>query len=431
MKSTFALAALACSMLFGVPYACGGEAAAPAVVARIDGAPLYASTFEAMLHELPADQATLPRRQLLDRMIADRLLARWARASFTEAERYPGGAVGFARDVAQDDQLVALLRRLHRQELEASLPRDALPGAVFTPAPALLEKVFGRPRVLRLDYVLGAEQVALAQKIVLLRATVGPRPLTLSVHQVLRRQNVQGRMEFFNHNVDFMQQQARAYAASLAVLDWAARRYGAQPLADLRQTLADRDDVRAAMTLYGVLQGAEAQSALPATLARKVTQAEIDVYYQTHKEQFRRVERVRARHMRVATEAMANALAAAAAAGQDFAALARRHSLAPDARRGGDLGWVVASPDPDWLSSLALMQPEGEVSKPFRAPVAAGAGAHWEILLVDRRVEGFHAATSETVRYQASSEIAHSQAAAQLAAAREHAVRSASIEITP
>ncbi|MES2317347.1 MAG: peptidyl-prolyl cis-trans isomerase [Pseudomonadota bacterium] len=423
-------ALVACALLAGAQ----AHAATP-VAARINGEPLYRFTLDVMLHNAPRQQGRPNPAVLLDTLVAERLTAAWVRASYGAAQLYPATGVGFARDVALDDKLVGALRSLYGKELEAELrarPGGNLDSAIveaYKVEPEKLERLFGVPGKLRLDYTLGTEREALAKQVKLIRFTLGKTaPVTLSMHDILRRQNVQGRMEFFSRNIDFMQQQARAAVATRFVIDWASRRFGAGPMADLRQALADQDDVRAAMGLYGIADGAEAESPIQAALMRQVSEADIKAWYASHKEEFRATERVKARHIRVADEATAREVAAAAARGDDFSALARRYSKAADAGRGGDLGWVVQTASPDWLAALALLQPEGQVSSPFREAVGAGQAASWEILLVDKRIEGYHAAASETVRYQARKAIAMARARSQFAAARAQALRSAVID---
>lgn len=411
-------------------YAALAGAHAQSVVARVNGQPLYAFTLDAMVYNAPSQQGRPAPAAVQEELVANRLLAAWARKRFSAAQLYPAASVGFATDVALDDKLVGTLRSMYAKELEASLP-----SAVFDRLnvdTAVMDKLFGTPGKLHLDYTLDAGQAALAKQVSLTRYTIGKEAaVTLSMHDVLRRQNVQGRMEFFNRNIEFMQQQARACAASRFVLDWAARRFGTAPLADLRQALADQDDVRAAMILYGIAEGAESESPVQATLVRQVTKADIKAWYAQHKEQFKTTARVRARHIRVPSEALAGDVLAQAAQGKDFAELARRYSTAADARRGGNLGWVAQSAHPDWLSSLVLLQPEGKVSSPFRTPVGAGDAAQWEILLVEKRIETYHRAGSETVRYLARKAIAHERARNQFAAARELALRGAVIGSAP
>ena len=430
---------LACAALLCAAHAPAAAAVRtlddPTLAARVNGDAIHAFTFKAMLH---ASQDQKPRpapAAVLDDLIADRLMASWARSRFTTNELHPAARVGFARETAIDDKLVGLIRSMYTRELEAAV--RALPGANLDslvvetgrPDPETLDRLFGKPGRMQLEYKLDAQQEAHAAKVTLLRYKLGGQAGTLTVLDVLKRQNVQGRIEFINRNVDFMQQQARALLGGLFVQDWATRHVGAKPLADLRRALADQEDVHAAHELYGLSTHSHAESRVQADFARQVTQAEVNAYYEAHKEQFRRVERVKARHIRVADEAMAERVVAEARAGKDFAQLARRLSIAPTARSGGDLGWVHQTANPDWLASLALLQPQGQVSSPFRAAVDGDREATWEVLLVEQRVEGYHPPESETVRYLARRAIAHEKARREFDTVRTQALRKAAVDV--
>jgi len=71
----------------------------------------------------------------------------------------------------------------------------------------------------------------------------------------------------------------------------------------------------------------------------RVDAAEIDAYYQEHREEFDLPAQVRARQIMVADQAAGDRLLAQLRQGADFSALAREHSLSPDATVGGDLGF--------------------------------------------------------------------------------------------
>jgi hypothetical protein len=355
----------------------------------------------------------------------------WIRARFSAQQLAPGAPVGFERNAALEQQLAGALRHAFREQTGVSLKElDRVILENRVPDSDALEGIFGKPGKLQLGYTVGQEQSALADRIVLVHFQLPEgQPSALSIGDVLRRQNVQGRMEFFNRNISYMLQQARSHVANLLVFDWAVRRFGASQVADLRQALADHDDVRAGMALFGLAEDVEAASLVQATLARQVTQQDIDAYYKAHKDQFRRLERVRARHITVDSEERAAALVAQLRKGASFAALARSHSTAADAASGGDLGWVRADETSSWLASLALQQERGKVSNPLRAPVGPGERASWEIILVEQRQEGHHPAESETVRYQARRAIAHQRARDEFASTRRQAMLATRIEV--
>ena len=138
---------------------------------------------------------------------------------------------------------------------------------------------------------------------------------------------------------------------------------------------------------------------------------------------------MKARHIRLADERTAQTVADALAGGADFGALARRHSVAADSAAGGELGWLQHSGTPDWLAPLAFSQPEGQPSRPIRSPVGPNEKAVWEIVLVDKRQEGYQDPASETVRYVAGNAVAREKAAAQLAALRQRLLGEARIDI--
>lgn len=382
---------------------------------------VHASAFHALTLDVAARTTAVPRP--LEQLEGDRAFARWLRTRFRPAMLHPDTRVGFNRQAALDDQLTSSLRMTYPAETEPVLRGlERAISALHTPDAALLERLFGRSGQLQLGYSFDAARASLAGTVRLVSYTLpGGQPAWLSLADIFGRQNVQGRMAFFARDTAFMAQQARSRVGALLIEHWARERFGDAALADLRQALSDQEDVRAAMGLYGLAGGAEDVSPIQEALASEVTKADIRTWYKANKEQFRRVDRVRARHIRVATEALAATLADQVARGADFAALARAHSLAADAARGGALGWVRAGVEPSWLDALALQQPAGKVSKPFREAVGPGQNAHWEIILVEKRVENYQPAGSETVRYLARKAIARERARTEFITARAHA----------
>ncbi|SHH22767.1 peptidylprolyl isomerase [Massilia sp. CF038] len=391
------------------------------VAACIAACTVQASQFHTLTLEVASRTATAERP--LEQLAGDRAFAQWLRTRFSPATLHPPSRVGFEREAALDDQLSSALRGTYPTELEPVLRTlDRVVLESRAPDPMMLDRLFGKPGKLQLTYTLDSPQATLADAVKLITyALPGKPPASLSVADVLKRQNVQGRMAFFARDTSFMLQQARARVAGLLMVDWAQGRFGHDAVADLRQALADQDDVRAATGLYGLANDAEDVSPIQAGLAKRVTRSDIRAWYQANREQFRRIDRVRARHIRVPSEALANQIAKRAAQGEEFASLAQTYSVAPDAARGGALGWVRAGVDPSWLDALVLQQPDGKVSMPFRDPVGPDRAAHWEIILVDRRVESYQPAGSETVRYLARKAIALERARKEFAAARAQA----------
>jgi parvulin-like peptidyl-prolyl isomerase len=408
----------------------------PALAARIDGAPLLAFSVDAMWRTARQADPKASRSAVLEQAVVNRLLAGSARKTYGEAVLFAGQRVAFAHDVMVDDQLVATLRGLYGKELEQSmrrLPGGSLAGLVTAQpaiAPAALDAVFGRPGQLRLEYTLGAGQLARAQEIVVLRYQLPQGPAgIITLADVYRRQNVQGRVALFARQSAHLQQEARLALAALYVQHWSTQRFGAATVADLRRVLDEQDVVQALQQLYGIGNDIDAGSPVVKQLAAQVSGAEIEHYYRQHREEFRRIEKVKARHIRLQDERTAQTVAGQLSGGAEFGALARRYSSAADSQTGGELGWLQHSGTPDWLAQLAFAQAEGQPSRPIRSPVGPNETAVWEIVLVDERVEGYQDPASETVRYVASNAVAREKAAAQLTALRQRLLGAARIDV--
>lgn len=72
----------------------------------------------------------------------------------------------------------------------------------------------------------------------------------------------------------------------------------------------------------------------------EVTDEEAKRYYEEHKEEFQLGERVRVRHIVVKTLEEAQEIKKRLERGEDFAELARKYSISPAAKWGGDLGYI-------------------------------------------------------------------------------------------
>ncbi|HEY0062725.1 MAG TPA: peptidylprolyl isomerase, partial [Telluria sp.] len=353
-----------------------------------------------------------------------------------EAALTSGPRVAFPRDVTFDDQLVSALRSAYGPQMESELRRhpgglDGLLRGQTRPDFAALDALAGKPGVLQLDARYNAAQLDAARKLVLLRYAMpdGGVEGTVTLADVYQRQNVQGRVALIAHDADFMLAQAKQLVGARYVLHWGERRFGGAALADLRAALAEQADAQAFMRMHGVGEDAHGDSTLIDQLSAKTSKEEVRDYYQRHRDQFVRIERVLASHIRVPDEAAAAKVAALLAGGADFAATARRYSIARDAASGGALGWVRHAGSPSWLAQLVFTFEAGEVSPPVRMPGGPDENPAWELVRVEQRVQGWHPVDSESVRYAASRAIGREKALKQLAALRKELNKSARVEI--
>jgi peptidyl-prolyl cis-trans isomerase C len=103
---------------------------------------------------------------------------------------------------------------------------------------------------------------------------------------------------------------------------------------------------------------------------RHVSVASSDVrhYYTANPQEFEKPEQVRARQIVVATEVEARAVMGLLQTKKDFAALAREKSNAPEAERGGDLGYFARGEMPkefDVVFDLPINGISGIVKSPY------------------------------------------------------------------
>jgi peptidyl-prolyl cis-trans isomerase C len=95
--------------------------------------------------------------------------------------------------------------------------------------------------------------------------------------------------------------------------------------------------------------------------------AEIRKYYQDNPQQFERPEQVRVRQIVVSTEAEAQQVLEQLQGNPDFAAVARERSTAPEAERGGDLGYFSRGDMPAEFN-VVFSLPKGGVSGIVKSP---------------------------------------------------------------
>jgi parvulin-like peptidyl-prolyl isomerase len=95
---------------------------------------------------------------------------------------------------------------------------------------------------------------------------------------------------------------------------------------------------------------------------------EIREYYNRHHEEWSPAERIRAYQIVVFSEDEANRLLARLKEGEDFAALARLSSRAPEADRGGDMGYVARGELPECIEDPLFALEEDTLSPVIKTP---------------------------------------------------------------
>ncbi len=122
----------------------------------------------------------------------------------------------------------------------------------------------------------------------------------------------------------------------------------------------------------------------------KISDERIAEYYQGHPDEFRTEKRVKARHILIKVDeaadektveskkAEARRIYEMAAAGQNFAALAKKYSEGPSKDQGGELGWFTRDKMVASFADKAFAMKAGEISQPVRTRFG------WHIINVEQ-----------------------------------------------
>lgn len=416
------------------------DLADPALAATINGEPM-SNAFVDLMHSIArAGDPGITRATVVQALIDDRLISRHARATVTDGHLIEENRVAFSPEMQIRQAMVSNLQAGFRDKMGARLKKEkggSLDGMVIAeraPTAAEWSAVLGKDTGLRAEYALDDKGRAAADRVVLLRYRFGKEPGRVTLREVYEAQNVQGRNQLHARDNGFAAGQARLLMKQRWVLHWGAspEALGAADFAVFAQAMEDRLVHTGWLAHMGVAVDIHDDPQYIKELQAKVTPEEIRAYYDAHRDDFQRIEKVRARHIRVQEEALAQTLFLRLQKGEAVDALARQHSVANDAPNGGDLGWILNDgKSRDWLSSLAFLQKPGVPGRPVRLPGGPGEEPGWEIMVVEERVMGFHAPESETVRYLAGQAVARQKAMAEYRDTVDRLRREAAIRLHP
>lgn len=411
------------------------------VAASVDRVAMSEKSVDLLWRVAQRQQAGLTRGEVVGRLIENHLLGGYALSHYRLEDLYPGFNVAFPHDVEMENELVSTLRVAFRPELNkavAAMPKGRLISVVqnhYAMSPMAYDEVFGDQKRLLLEYVLDAAHQEKAKQKVLLRYRFqGGEPGVITLYDVYARENVQGRMALFKRDSDYLGKQVMELLSIRFVLDWANRSSGLNrsDVEFITQAIKDRSQADALREYMGVVTEQHEGSRYLTALEKTVTEAEVLEYYKSHKDDFRRIEKVHAHHIVLKTEKDAESVREALGKGADFAELAKARSVAADREKGGDLGWIVHDDrDAPWLAQLAFLQKPGQVSRPVLSPGSPSEPAHWELIMVDERVDGYQAAESDSVRFAASAAIAKHKALENYSTLRQSLVADAEIHVAP
>lgn len=413
----------------------------PGVAAIINGTAVSSRLVSLMQTIAAGREPGISKATVLHAMLEDRLIAAYARAHYPADDLIGNNKVGYKPAVQFEQAMVADVQAAFGAQISQSIKQkkggnlDSLVRSRHEITAGDWAAVFGARPGMLLEYALDEQGRAAAAKTEVLTYRLGKKPaVKVTLLDVYDAQNVQGRHQLHDHDAAFAQQQAELLLERQYVLYWVQSRSGlsAAEYSVFTQIVADRLVTEGWLAVIGLANDIHADNAHLKTLAAAATPEEIRRYYDLNRDQFLRVEKVHARHIRLADEAAADAVYARLEKGEDFSALAHSNSIAADKEQAGDLGWLLhGDKSASWLESLAFIQKPHLPSRAFRSPGKPGENPAWEILLVDERVEGYQPADSESVRYVAANAIAKMKVEQEYHETRERLWREADIHVAP
>lgn len=415
MKIIFALAVLLSAnlSLAAVQY----DIKDPRIVATMDDLTLSSDVVKMFWQSYNHPSRPISPPQAMQRIIDDALLAQYARTSLPTQVLKNSNRVGFANTVMLEDRASALIRKFYEKELLAQI--EALPGAnldsLYRYNEAITTEKLAEIMTLKAALMIEANpaQKKAAQETPIASinfdsANLESKTQQLTLWDIYQRQNVQGRLAIHKANIEHLKNQVKQRVGSLFILAWAQKNIPSEDNLAIQKILLNEQHKTRLLETMGLHADVHDDNPPLRERAKNISEAKIKRFYENNKDEFSVVERVRARHIRVASQELADKVVTEIKNGLNFSAAIKKYSIAADKNDPipGSLGWLKRSDKKrSWLHSVAFMQQAGKVSAPFRSPQNQG-DIVYEIILADERIDGFLPYSDPTVRYEASRDIA-------------------------
>lgn len=147
-----------------------------------------------------------------------------------------------------------------------------------------------------------------------------------------------------------------------------------------KEGIAESEDYKRRLAAYQAK--ALRDSYLAQVISPKVKEEEIRAVYDAESKKVQETERIRARHILVASEKEAQSILDKLNKGEKFEDLAKQYSLDGSKDFGGDLGYFTAPEMVPAFSKAAFALKQGEISKPVKTDFG------WHIIKLEDRKKG-------------------------------------------
>ncbi len=401
--------------------------------ATVAGISISPAVLDVMYKVSSAKKPELSRAAVLNALIENQLMGQYGLKRFGKTNIVEDNKVSFKPAILEEQEFRAIMQVAFAKPLGEALKQfgGKLDSALSNENPIKASEwdtYLPSNKLMQLEFALSPTGKVAATKRVLVNYRFDDKNTgAISFSDVYDSQNVQGRDKIHSREGDYVSAQARELVVNRYIEYWTKTSSGltAADIASIKQAITNKSYHDGFASYIGIAADIHDDVPYVKSLAAKVSAAEIKDYYNKHKNEFKRIEKVKAQHITVADEKTANTIAEALKKGGKFDDLARQYSIAADKDKGGDLGWIIHDlKNPTWLSTLAFIQSVNTPSRPVRTP-----NGQWEILFISQKDEGYQAADSDSVRYVASQIIARQKAADEYKQIRKSLIKQADIHI--
>ncbi len=359
----------------------------------------------------------LSKSQLVKNIIENHLLTNYAKKTIGLEAISDETKVGFKQETATQEQLINVLKYRYQDDITRSiqhLKKGNLGSVITVPmniSSEALAKLFTMKKTM--EYKISSNQQNVFKNTSLLHYQFPhQKPQTITLWDIYNRTNMQEKIALFKADTNTLKSLTRKHLSSLYVLHWVKQStsINQEELSSLKQFITENRIARQYHLYTGSKSAVHHSNEALRTLSKQVSPQEIAEYYLQHKESFKTVKKVKARHIQLTSQAQADTVYQKLKSGLDFAKAIEKYSHAKDKNNSepGSLGWIKRSElNRDWLHTLPFMQKQtGQFSPPFMSPKKHYPTTLWEIIYLDERVTGYLAPNSKTVQYNASKAIA-------------------------
>jgi len=412
----------------------------PALSAVVNSWRIPEPSLDVFYKHVKTENQTITKRSLLENIIESRLVSQYALETIDENNLSDESSVGYKQSVANQDQLVNILKTSFNSQITESisfLEGGSLSSSIKQPL-SLSKKEIEEMLSLkgRMEYKLTVDQEKIAKNTRLIKYQFPNQvPSDITLWDIYQRTNIQEKIKLQKADISMLKSLIQRRLSNLYILYWVKHHslIGDQELKALQQFIHDNRVARQYYLYEGSISDVHHDNKGLRRMTKNITQEEIDLYYQTHKEEFKSIIKVKARHLRVGSQALADQVYAELKDSLDFKDAVIKYSIAEDKSLAspGDMGWIERKDKTkSWLTTLPFIPSEsGIFTAPFKSPITKGKHPTWEIIFVDERVTGYYAADSKTVHYAAAKLIAKQKIARKILLLKTNLLADAEINI--